>query len=144
MTQNRLHDLLHSVQIRTYALQKSMPQYMTAETREEHRLIVNIVVFFKDFAITIPHDSTQCLIQCSLMLHLSEAVDEDKIRITFDMTDTNDIIFFLILFLHLKCFDNALCHRDFTDTCLGFGCIDRKNSSHAHHDDCNRPAYGSR
>ena len=42
------------------------------------------------------------------------------------MTDTNDIILFLILFLHLKCFDNALCHRDFTDTCLGFWGIDRK------------------
>ena len=98
---------------------------MTAETWEEHRLIVNVVVF-KDFAITIAHDSAQCLIQCSLMLYLSESVDEDKIRITFDMTDTNYIIFFLILFLHLKCFDNALCHRDFTDTCLGFGCIDRK------------------
>ena len=98
---------------------------MTAETWEEHRLIVNVVVF-KDFAITIAHDSAQCLIQCSLMLYLSESVDEDKIRITFDMTDTNDIIFFLILFLYLKCFDNALCHWNFADTSFGFGCIDRE------------------
>ena len=64
---------------------------MTAETWEEHRLIVNVVVF-KDFAITIAHDSAQCLIQCSLMLYFSESVDEDKIRITFDMTDTNDTL----------------------------------------------------
>ena len=42
------------------------------------------------------------------------------------MTNTNDIIFFLILFLHLKCFDNALCHWNFADTSFGFGCIDRE------------------
>ena len=31
-------------------------RYMTAETWEEHRLIVNVVVF-KNFAITIAHES---------------------------------------------------------------------------------------
>ena len=56
---------------------------MTTETWEEHRLIVNVIVF-KDFAITIAHDSAQCLIQCSLMLYLSESVDEDQNNLRYD------------------------------------------------------------
>lgn len=66
-----------------------MPQYMTAETWEEHRLIVNVIVF-KDFAITIAHDSAQCLIQCSLMLYLSESVDKEVINAKTAAPDHSD------------------------------------------------------
>lgn len=62
---------------------------MTAETWEEHRLIVNVVVF-KNFAITIAHDSAQCLIQCSLMLYLSESVDEEVINAKTAAPDHSD------------------------------------------------------
>lgn len=86
MTQHRLHDLYIKSRL-AHTRCKSMPQYMTVETGEEHRLIVN-VVFFKDFAITIPHDSAQCLIQCSLMLYLSESVDKEVINAKTAAPDT--------------------------------------------------------
>ena len=58
---------------------EGMPQGVAAETRQEHGAVR---ILRQHFIVAVPDDAPDGLVQRSLMLALTKAVDKDKVRVT--------------------------------------------------------------
>ena len=80
MPQNILNDL--DVQaLLTHSCCKGMPQNMTTERWEQNHFLVALL---ECFIITITNNPSQSLVERSLMLGLSKAINKDEIRISIN------------------------------------------------------------
>lgn len=97
---------------------EGMPQGVAAETRQEYGAVR---VLRQHFIVAVPDDTTDGLIQRSLMLTLTKAVDKDKVRVTVHRYRAADLCFFLIGTFLFKGFFHEVHHRNSADTSLCFG-----------------------
>ena len=97
---------------------EGMPQGMAAETRQEYGAVR---ILRKHFIVAVPDDAPDGLVQRSLMLALTKAVDKDKVRVTVHRYRAMDLCFFLIGTFLFKGFFHEVHHRNSADTSLCFG-----------------------
>ena len=71
---------------------EGMPQGVAAETRQEYGAVR---ILRQHFIVAVPDDAPDGLIQRSLMLALTKAVDKDKVRVTVHRYRAADLCFFL-------------------------------------------------
>ena len=71
---------------------EGMPQGVAAETRQEYGAVR---ILRQHFIVAVPDDAPDGLVQRSLMLALSKAVDKDEVRVAIYHYGTMDFCFFL-------------------------------------------------
>ena len=96
---------------------EGMPQGVAAETRQEYGAVR---VLRQHFIVAVPDDAPDGLIQRSLMLALSKAVDEDEVRVAIYRYGAMDLCFFLIGTFLFKGFFHEVHHRNGADASLGY------------------------
>ena len=97
---------------------EGMPQGVAAETRQEYGAVR---ILRQHFIVAVPDDAPDGLVQRSLMLALSKAIDEDEVRIAIHRYRAMDLCFFLIGTFLFKGFFHEVHHRNSADTSLCFG-----------------------
>lgn len=97
---------------------EGMPQGVAAETRQEYGAVR---VLRQHFIVAVPDDAPDGLVQRSLMLALTKAVDEDEVRVAIYRYGAMDLCFFLIGTFLFKGFFHEVHHRNSADTGLCFG-----------------------
>ena len=97
---------------------EGMPQGVAAETRQEYGAVR---ILRQHFIVAVPDDAPDGLVQRSLMLALSKAVDEDEVRVTVHRYRAMNPEFLLIGTFLFKGFLHEVHHRNSADTGLCFG-----------------------
>ena len=96
---------------------EGMPQGVAAETWQKYG---TVRILRQHFIVAVPDDAPDGLVQRSLMLALTKAVDKDEVRVTVHRYRAADLCFFLIGTFLFKGFFHEVHHRNGADASLRF------------------------
>ena len=94
-----------------------MPERVATKPWQQDNVLFTVCLF-QYLLITVTHDTSESLIQRSLMLYVPESVDKHEIRISVHSHLTRNALLFLILLFLQKGFSHMVKHWHSSSACF--------------------------